>query len=304
MPLRGKRGDKNSNSQAIKDVEAQVKLARKKAKELLAKSGRDLRSVRSDVSKLKKAGLVSKRVDVRSYQPTRYMLSKIKKNADIISGEAVAVRAPKDVREKYRDKGIFETRGSAVIVPREYANQRTRVSRGMIEISRALGNGEERRLVLPFKATDMQDVAQKLRSDPSLEGMKKPDELFGFRLFGHNMATFGFPNAEELADYIETRYSHLFSGKQGRSAVKHFELVRFKSKGSMLEEGPSANKQYHPRYEKGTPKHDWIVSRRKERDAMRKKKEREKETPEERTKRLDAQRRRSAQNRQRKFLED
>ncbi len=288
-------------SQDIKDAQKEVRRYDKEAKELLRKAGRSVREVRHDVSQLKKVGLVSQRIDVRHYVPTKYMLKKIRKNADVLRGEVETVRAPKSVIRQYVEKGLFEKRGPVLIVPKEYHNQKTKIKRGLIEITRSLGYGEERRIILPFKATDMETVAHKLRDDPTLGGLKEPDELFGFRLFGHNMATIGFPDADELADYILTRYQHLFSGKNGREAVKHFVLFRFKSRDSQLGEGPKEGKIYHPK--KRTAQTDWYAARKKELAAARKKKQRERETPEQRKIRLDAQRIRSAQNRQRKFDE-
>lgn len=291
-----------AKSQGVKDVQTTISDAKKKARELLKKAGRDVRSVRHEVSELKKAGLVSKRLDVRSYQPSRYMLNKIEKNRDVLRGEMVAVHAPKKVREKYTSKGVFEQRGSSLIVPREYKNQKTRITRGLVEISRELPLGSEARLYLPFKTTDMEALAHKLKDDPSLEGMKRPDEQFGFRLFGHNMATFGFASAEELADYILVHYQHLFSGKDGREGVKHFQLVRFKAKDSRMKPGPEDEEIYTARRRKARkPVKDFIIRKRMDRDAARKRKLREKETPAERAKRLDDQRRRQARLRQRNW---
>lgn len=302
MPSSRKGAGSSAQSQAALDARAIAKAAREKAQKLIKNSGKDIRQIRSEVSKLKRAGIVSPKIDARTYQPSRYMLGKLKKNADIISGQAIAVKAPKAIREKYVEKGLFEQRGGALIVPRESANQRARIKRGLIETTRPLQFGEEIKLILPFKATDMENVANRLKDDPTLDGLKNPDELFGFRLFGHNMATIGFPDASELADYILTRYTHLFSGKNGKAAVKEFILFRFKSRASTLSEPPEAGKTYSPR--KKRRENQWSYDRKLARDAARKKKARERETPEERKNRLDKQRIRSAQNRQRKFDEN
>jgi len=294
-------GAANGNSQDQKDLQAEIKRLNKSVKDMLAKAGKSVREVRGEVSRLKKVGIVSQRIDARTYVPSRYMLSKIRKNRDILSGEVMAVAAPKSVRKKYTDKGIFEQRGGALIVPREYENQKTKIKRGLVEISRALQHGQEQRLILPFKATDMEQLATRLKDDPTLDGLKEPDELFGFRLFGHNMATIGFPNVEELADYISVRYTHLFSGRNGREGMRHFVLFRFKSKDSAPNEAPQAGKIYHPK--KRTAQTDWYANLKRERESTRKKKARERETETERKNRLDKQRIRSAQNRQRKFDE-
>jgi hypothetical protein len=300
MPRTKKGAGNGPSSQDVKDTKILIREAKKKAKALLKKAGKDVRTVRHEVSELKKAGLVSKRVNVRSYLPSKYMLRKIQQNADVLRGEMIAVPAPKKVREKYTRKGIFEQRGSTLIVPREYANQKTRINRGLVEISRNLRMGEEVRLILPFKATDMEGIANKLLADPTLNGMKQPDELFGFRLFGHNMATIGFPSVEEFASYILTKYQHLFSGKDGREGVKHFEMFRFKSRDSQMKEGPETERVYTPRKHKG-PQKDFIVKKRLQRDAARKAKKRAKETPAEHKARLEYQRRYQAIKRQRNW---
>jgi hypothetical protein len=301
MPRSKKGAGKGPPSQGVKDTQSLVRDAKKRAREILKQAGKNVRTVRHEVSELKKAGLVSRRVDVRHYLPTKYMMRKIAQNRDVLSGEAVAVKAPRKVREKYA--GIFEPRGSNLIVPREYQNQKTRITRGMVELRRDLRMGEEVRLVLPFKAADMEGIAHKLLADPSLNGMKRGNELFGFRLFGHNMNTIGFPNTEELADYILRNYAHLFSGKNGREGVKHFQLFRFRSRRSQLKQGPEDAKVYSPRKRKEYQgrERDFIIRKRLERDAARKAKLRAKETPAQHKKRIEAQRIRQAQLRQRKW---
>lgn len=303
MSRSSKGAGSKASRQAVKDVNVDIKAIREKSRQLLAKVGKDIRAVRKDVSTLKKSGLVSKRVNAASYFPTKYMLNKIEKNRDVISGEAVAVRASKDVRSKYVNKGLFEQRGSSLIVPKEYSNQKTRISRGMVEISRPLKRGEERRLILPFKATDMEQVATKMLENPEFENMKEPDELFGFRMYGHTMETFGFPNLEMFAEYVLQNYKHMFKGKKGKEGVKHFELVRFKNNTSLVPEGPQEAKFYSPRPPR-TKTQDWLYHQKMQRLANKKRKDRAKETEAERKARLEYQRQYAARKRQAKFLGD
>ena len=292
-------------SQSVKSAEQLVKQAKKRARELLKKANTDVRAVRHDVAALKKVGIVSSRVDARRYLPTKYMMKKIAANRDVLSGDVIAVRASPKIRKKYVEKGVYEQRGSTLIVPREYANQRTKISRGLVEISRDLKMGEEIRLILPFKATDMEALAHKLMADPTLDGMKKNNELFGFRLFGHNMNTIGFPSHEELAAYILTHYSHLFSGRTGREGVKHFELFRFRAKNSQLVDSGESGRIYTPRpQQKKRGKNDFIVTKRLQRDAARKAKQRDRETSEQHKARVEQQRIRQAQLRQRRYNEE
>jgi hypothetical protein len=300
MARNKKRGGSAPSNTGMKDAQTLVRDARKRAQELLKKAGLNVKDVRRDVRTLQKAGLASARLDVKHYQPSRYMISKLKRNVDIITGKAVAIVAPKDIRQKYAATGTFEERYGKLIVPRDYEHQRTRISRGLVEVTGRLKWGDERRIILPFKAADMQDVAFKLQTDPTLEGLKNPDELFGFRLFGHSMATFGFPDAAMLADYILTHYAHLFKGNNGREGIRHFELIRFKSRGSRLEDGPESEKIYAPR-KKPKPVKDWLYNRQLRKDALRKRRERDKETAQEKAERVEKQRIRQAILRQRKF---
>lgn len=305
MPRSRKGAGKGASRQDVKAIQQDVKALRKQARELLKKSGKNLREFRREVAALKKAGIVSPRVVASKQEPTRYMQRKVRSFADVLRGEVVAVKAPKAIRRKYSEKGVFEERGSVLIVPRESEGQRTRITRGLVEVVHQLKMGEQIRVILPFHATDMEAVAHRLKSDPTLDGLKRPNELFGFRLFGHNMDTIGFPDGESLGNYILDRYGHLFSGKAGREGVKHFELFRFRSRRSQLPPAAEDRKIYAPRGKKRRKQErDWVSDRRKERDAKRKQKARDRETPTQRRKRLEYQKDYAARKRQEKFLED
>lgn len=80
-------------------------------------SASDLRKFRSDVAKLKDAGLLSKSVDARSQKPTRHMKEQLRKYSDVLTGKAKAVRVDKAGREKF--KRAFAIKGDVVIVPVE-----------------------------------------------------------------------------------------------------------------------------------------------------------------------------------------
>lgn len=301
-PQRPKKTLSSDSVLSQSDINQQIRAAKARAKKLLANAGKDIRTVRREVSALKKAGIVSKRIDARTYQPSKYMLKKIAANKDILSGEAIAVKASKEIREKYVSAGVFETRGGAVIVPKDRANQRARIKRGLIETKTKLKNGEEQKIILPFKANSLQDIAEKLRDDPSLDGLKDPNELWGARLFGHNIASgFGFPDGDELANYILEHYQRFFSGKNKQAALRNFELVRFYADDSTMPESDPSRRivddEYRRRNKQGN---QWANDRRKKRKALQKKLRRERETPEQREKRLSEQRERSRRNREQK----
>ena len=276
--------------------------------------GQELKSFRSAVAKLKKKGVVSKRVDARSQEPTRYMRSKVRSFEDVLTGRSLAVKAPKDIRQKYIDAGVFQARGSFLIVPKEDARSRARIKKGrdLVEITTPLRWGEEHEIVLPFKATNMMDLANKISENKNFDELKRPDEQFAFRLFGHNSRK-AFVNGQEFADHVLRNYQHLFSGKKGLQAIRHLSVIRFKGYGEEVPE-PNPNSPYYEEPTTNTrrkidrkgrnTKRDTFLNQRRAKDASRKKKARAAESPSQRKQRLEAQRLRSARNRQRKFDEE
>jgi len=77
----------------------------------------DIRKFRSDVSKLKSLGLVSKRVDARSQKPTRYMREQVKKFGDVLEGRAKVVHVPRKVAKEYSE--AYRAKSGRVVVPAE-----------------------------------------------------------------------------------------------------------------------------------------------------------------------------------------
>lgn len=262
---------------------------------------------RANAAKLKKLGVLTKRVNARA-KITHSTRTKINKFRDVLEGRAIPVRAPKEIREAYRDKGTLDVRGPFVIAPKEFANQRARISRGMIQIVRPLKNGQEEYVILPWRANDLYDLVERMRDDPdALDNLKMADEYFSFRLYGHN-ATDAFPDTKELREHLQHYLSRLGSRND---VIKHITFQRFK--GGLTEMGrnthPSPEKQvpYNSNVDKKGRRRYIKGTYEKQRDARRaaaKAKQRANETPEERKKRLEKQRIRQAQYRQRKFEND
>lgn len=184
-----------------------------------------LRAFRSSVAALKKKGIVSPRVDARSQAPTKYMRAKVRKFNDVLEGRAIAVKAPKQIREQYTSKGLLEERGAFLITGKEFSNQRARLRRGLVQVVRPLKNGTEEYLILPWKANDLIDLIDKLKDDPeALDSQKMAGEYLSFRLFGHNSSEV-FGDTTELADALKEYVSRL--GKRD-DVVKHITLQRYR----------------------------------------------------------------------------
>lgn len=311
-PIRRKKTPSNIHaiSQDIKAIEAQKKALRKKQREMLKRQGSDIRDFRHSVAKLKKAGIVSKRTDARSQEATAYMRQKVRDFFGVIVGTEQAVAVPKSTRQQYKDSGTVKMKGRFAIVPKEDKDQIARIRKGdLIEITTPVGRAKEggprpaymREVILPFKMTHMHIVAEKLANDPTMDGLKEPGELFGARIFGHNISQgLGYPSADELGDYILKNYQHLMKGTGDRKSVKYFRLFKFWNRSSTLPEGAEIDKDFKTDYrkkKKGDDRRgrmDHMYKQRLERNRARKKKDREKETEIEREKRLIKQRERQA----------
>lgn len=271
-------------------------MANKKPSKTKAEQAQALREFRSKVAKLKAKGIVSAKVDARKQRDTKYMRAKVRKFEDVLSGTAIAVKAKKDVREKYSSAGIFESRGSFVMVPKEHERSRAKIKKGrdLVEIITPLKYGDHREVVLPFKATNMVDLARKLEANP-IDDLKKGDEQFAFRLFGHNSLK-SFVDTGEFVDYVLRNYAHLFSGKSGTRAVKHLSIIRFKAAYGDIPDAPEEGRIYEGKYKRAnaTGRNDgrkgtYELQKDKAR-AARKRKQRAAETPEAKETRLAKQR--------------
>lgn len=248
-----------------------------------------VRNFRSSVAKLKKKGIVSPRVDARSQAPTRYMRAKVRKFADVLEGRAIAVAAPRHIREQYTSRDLLEARGRFLIAPKEFEHQRARLRRDMVQMIRPLKNGQEEYVILPWKANDLYELVGKLKTDPeAIDKLKEPDEYFSFRLFGHNAGD-SFEDTDALIRDLEFYLPRLGAKKD---VVKHITFQRFK--GAVTEEGRNPNQGTEPKV-----KYNSNENRRRDRGtyeiqrdkirAARKAKMRSLETPDQTAARLERQ---------------
>jgi hypothetical protein len=263
-----------------------------------------LRAFRSSVAKLKRKGIVSPRVDARSQRATRYMRAKVRKFNDVLEGRAIAVPAPRAVREQYSSKDLLETRGRFLIAPKEFEHQRARLRKGLVQMIRPLKNGQEEYVILPWKANDLYELIDNLKRDPeAIDRLKERDEYFSFRLFGHN-ASDSFEDTEALIKNLEYYLPRLGSKT---NVVKHITFQRFKGAvddyGRNPREGTEPRVPYNSHPKERRVKGSYELQRDKVR-AARKAKARSLETPEQRTARLEKQKRYQSRYRQRKWEDE
>lgn len=172
-------------------------------------TGRQLKTFRSQVARLKDKGLVSKRVDARSQKPTRYMQELVNKRfAGVLSGKDKVVHVPKRADAKEFGQR-FDTKGKAVIVPNA-KGEKLRYSKKHHEItSRQKQNGAS---------------VQKVYSPKPLTGVEAlpsgKDVLYTIKL-GKNGGQFSFDTKQGLANFLRS-----LSDSGFKDAIKYVEVTR------------------------------------------------------------------------------
>lgn len=291
---------KSAASSAVRQVERSVRDIRAKSKALLKAAQLDVREYRKQLATLKKQEIVSKRVDVRSHLPTRYMMNKLKKFKGVALGHELAVPVSKVSTHRarqYTEKGIANRIEKFLIVPKTAVKQKADVYKGHIRTTTQLERGEVSEIKYPATVHDMHDIIEWLAEhEQTLNQLKGPRDQFGFQLSGHNSRQ-GLANIRELIAYL-MRYDgsnpkergNIFKGK---SAIQEFVIFRFRpEKGSNR---PNLEPYYGvKRYSKGREK-DRKDKRRsenykREQERERKARQRMAEGEQEHRKRIEKQR--------------
>ena len=190
----------------------------------------DLRALRSKVSKLKKLGGISKRVDARKQRPTRYMIRKVKSLEPVLQGRAVLIPKKKirsDLLSDYQRTSMSVNR--RLMIPKQ-PNETVRIRRGLPELEREIAKTGERRVVqrrvpLPVNIENLEDFASDLMNRPERWAAargKYPPWVFGFTIFG-NRSTQLFESPEALAQHLQ-KYIDAMSEDDLEEAWNEFVL--------------------------------------------------------------------------------
>jgi hypothetical protein len=108
-------------------------------------TGGQLKKFRSEIAKLKKAGIVSDRVDARSQKPTRHMLAKVKKFQYVLDGRADLVRA-KTTKEARRYADAFDVSGKTIAIKTKKPTRKRRLTKAGISF---VDENGRRRIIPP-----------------------------------------------------------------------------------------------------------------------------------------------------------
>lgn len=192
----------------------------------------ETRAFRHKVSLLKKAGVVSNRIDARKQKPTRYFQDKVKRLAPVLEGRALGVKVRPDFLRTFREAG-FAVENRRVIVKPE-PGEILKARRGLPEFEKVIapapsGGGPrivQRRLILPASVRNIHQLLDDFRARPDRwNALKRQDDRFAFTFMGGRSRS-TFDDVESLADYLEM-YEEKFDGVSDETETELWESLEF-----------------------------------------------------------------------------
>lgn len=190
----------------------------------------DIRVFRKQVAALKKAGIVTN-VDVRKAIPSQIksgstLLELTKKYKKVIDGTQAAVKLSPDQTKAHKavgDKVIKSTTGQKlVLIDKDITQKVTADRKGVVKIESP--NGIEY-VQVPVEYKDLPQYLRKIiRDTDEIDRMKKNDEWFAFRFYGHKSRTV-FRNIDLLIKYLR-KYEDVAQALRGKNAKAQREIYK------------------------------------------------------------------------------
>lgn len=146
------------------------------------------------ISALRALGLIKPKAKtptkVKRKKPGGSAYKALKRFADVLNNKAVAIKAPKKARKKY--KGTFDIKGGRIIVPKSSTAKRVTVSKktGEITIHRNTAGRKTRDRIVPKNAP--------LEELPRGKNISYSAEVYG------NRTKVRFKTHQDLLDYMST----------------------------------------------------------------------------------------------------
>lgn len=252
---------------------------------LLQKSNLTRAEYRKRLNALKRSEMISKKINPKTHEPTRYMLKKLRVYQDVALGHANAKRVDKingKIAAEYVKKGIAELRGNFFVVPKSSPKEKLVIDQGYLTTLKPMEMGEQRIVILPYTLRDLNELVDLLLDkDSKINQLKSPLDYFGFQLYGHNIIV-GQPSAKELAKYIMTHYQHLLGTNTRKDTMTDFNFVmyRFKTRDRQLRAEPYKGEQIIHVKRKRKKETNWERERRRKRQRNKKAQYRKSRSPE------------------------
>lgn len=148
------------------------------------------RQFKRDLRKLQRSGLLNPKIDINLQAPTKYMLSRLRKFAAVVKGEAKTIEINPGERKYYKSSGYKTKNGRAVIpTPNGESVKRIRAKNGIpqFQTTPKRGTSGMRRTETLIPHSDLESyVVNVISSAPDLPR----GQYYGFRYFGNNSIVF------------------------------------------------------------------------------------------------------------------
>ena len=202
-------------------------------------SGPELRAFRSDLSKLKRAGLLPKNVAVKSARPFTVrggqpLYQYLHDYRDVLTGNAAAVELPRGAVVEQHKLGRKSVHGR-VLIPKAPGERVTVSKSGTVKITETESGVS--RIDIPAKFLDKRFEK---RVAEQLKGIKG-EKYFGYKFYGHKHYKYYTDLSQLIAD-LKRRYQPKISERDISSGqfYDHISIITSaKWKKLVKEEGPA-----------------------------------------------------------------
>jgi hypothetical protein len=157
----------------------------------------NIKKFRHEIAVLKRKGLVTG-VDARSVTPTKKLTNLIDRFDDVLSGKATPVKLSKTETKNLKDAGYDVYKGR-VLFPHS-AGEKVSVSHGHAKTRNPKG---VEHVTIPVPFHKLEDYIKQIkRNSGAIDSMKRRDEYFAFRFYGHQSQQL-FRDIDLLIDYLQ-----------------------------------------------------------------------------------------------------
>lgn len=176
-----------------------------KNKRRISATQRD-KSVIEVAKKLKKAGILSKQVNLHSGRyVSRGVLKKVIEKQHLAHLDYQAVKVSRAVAQAAKERGFEVVAGNKIIGPKDTLFKKRLISGELTGVKPVKG-GYMEEVVLPHTVFDMKSLVHQL--ELGIDSLKLPNEQFAFKFFGHESYK-AFMNTEQMLTYLRG-YKTLF----------------------------------------------------------------------------------------------
>lgn len=215
-----KRPGRKKPSYQKRVVKATTKATTKTVKRSQRKISAQLRAFRRALGKLKRAGVVPAKTNVKTAKPTKRTTKLLKDFKPVIDGKATALKLSKKTWQRHYKQQGHVVRQGFVLLDNIPGHKYSKDDRG-IKTTRLEGRYET--IELPIDAKKLERFLHEIEFNKNLEKLKQPGERWAFRFFGNNSRRV-FTTLRQLIDYV-SQYQVIDQGLQNKGYYKN-ELIK------------------------------------------------------------------------------